>query len=76
MHPWDSDVVSTLDMEEQAYAYEATFRQLFHQPWLAGMYWWTWHPDRFQSGPSDDGFTPYQKPAEDILRAWSGADPR
>jgi hypothetical protein len=74
-HPWDSVTVSPVDLEEQAYAYEAAFRQLYHQPWLSGIYWWTWFADRFKSGPCDDSFTPYQKPAENILRTWYGGTP-
>jgi hypothetical protein len=74
-HPFDSNVVSPLDLEEQLFAYEAAFRQLYDEPWLGGMFWWQWHADRFVSGPCDDGFTPYQKPAEGVLRAWYGGDP-
>lgn len=74
--PWDSWETSQLDMEEQANAYEAAFRQLFNQPWLAGMFWWMWSADPFESGPCDMGYTPAEKPAEDVLRRWYGAPPR
>jgi hypothetical protein len=74
-HPWDSWAVSPVDLEEQAFAYEAALRQLYDQPWLAGIYWWTWYPDRFRSGPCDDSFSPHLKPAEDVLRAWYGGPP-
>ncbi|MCS7261582.1 MAG: hypothetical protein NZ765_12540, partial [Anaerolineae bacterium] len=76
MKPWDSWETSQLDMEEQANAYEAAFRQLFNQPWLAGMFWWMWSADPFESGPCDMGYTPAEKPAEDVLRRWYGAPPR
>ena len=75
-HPWDSWAVSEVDLEEQAFAYEAAFLQLYNQPWLAGIYWWTWYPDRFRSGPCDDSFSPHLNPAEDVLRFWYGAPPR
>jgi Glycoside Hydrolase Family 113 len=75
-HPWDSVAVSPVDLEEQAFAYQAAFRQLYGQPWLAGMFWWTWHADRFKSGPCDDSYSPHLKPAEDVLRAWYGGAPR
>jgi hypothetical protein len=75
-HPWDSWAVSPLDLEEQANAYEAAFKKLYNQPWLAGMFWWQWFPDRFVSGPCDDSFSPHLKPAEDVLRAWYGGAPR
>jgi len=75
-HPWDSWRVSSLDLQEQANAYQAAFESLYGQPWLAGMFWWAWYPDRFQSGPCDASFNPLEKPAEDVLRAWYGAGPR
>ena len=75
-HPWDSWIVSPLDVQEQAYAYEAAFRELFGQPWLAGTFWWAWYHDPFQSGPCDPSFTPHLKPAENVLRAGYGAAPR
>jgi hypothetical protein len=74
-HPFDSTIVSPLDLEEQMFAYEAAFRQLYDEPWLGGMFWWQWHADRFVSGPCNDGFSPYQKPAETVLRAWYGGMP-
>jgi hypothetical protein len=75
--PWESwmKVPLTLDMEEQANAYEATFRSLYDEPWLAGIFWWQWRADIFLSGPHNDGFTPVGKPAEDVLRAWYGGAP-
>ncbi len=75
-HPWDSWAVSPVDLEEQAFAYEAAFRQLYNEPWLMGIFWWTWYADRFKSGPYDASFSPYAKPAEDVLRAWYGGAPR
>jgi hypothetical protein len=71
-HPWDSLIVSPIDLEEQAFAYEAAFRQLYNEPWLAGFFWWQWLADPFQSGPCDDGYSPHLKPAENVLRAWYG----
>ncbi len=73
--PWDSWVEGPLDLQEQANAYEATFRSLYHEPWLGGMFWWQWRADIFLSGPHNDGFTPVGKPAEDVLRAWYGGEP-
>ena len=74
-HPWDWWTDAEVDPEEQANAYEATFRQVYNEPWLGGMFWWVWSPNRFSSGPCDDGFSPHLKPAENILRAWYGGTP-
>jgi len=75
-HPWDWQIGGTVDLEEQADTYQAAFESVFAQPWFAGMYWWAWETDPFQGGPCDDGYTPCDKPAEDVLRSWYGAPPR
>jgi hypothetical protein len=74
--PWDFNVSGPVDLQEQADAYQATFESVYDQPWLAGMFWWAWTTDPFQGGPCDDSYTPHDKPAEDVLRAWYGAPPR
>jgi hypothetical protein len=74
--PWDTQGGGTVDLQEQADSYRAAFESLSHQPWFAGMHWWAWRTDPFQGGPCDDGRTPYDKPAEDVLRYWYGANPR
>jgi len=73
-HPWDSNTVSELDLEEQAFAYKAAFRQLYDEEWIGGIFWWQWHADRFISGPCNDGYSPHVKPAENILRSWYGGE--
>lgn len=75
-HPWDYWVIGTIDLQEQADAYQATFESVFNQPWLGGIYWWYWNTDPFQGGTCDDDYTTYDKPAEDILRLWYGGDSR
>ncbi len=75
-HPWDWRIAGAIDLEEQADAYQAAFESVFNQPWFVGMYWWAWDTDPFQGGPCEDGYTPHDKPAEDVLRSWYGAPPR
>lgn len=74
--PWASQLDGEIDLQEQADAYQAAFESVYHQPWLAGIYWWDWRTDPFAGGPCDKGRTPYDKPAEDVLRYWYGAAPR
>jgi hypothetical protein len=75
-HPWDWQIEGTIDLQEQADAYQAVFESVYDQPWFAGMFWWQWGIDPFEGGSCDDAYTPHDKPAEDILRAWYGAPPR
>jgi hypothetical protein len=49
---------------------------VYDKPWFAGMFWWSWDTDPYDGGPCDDGYTPHDKPAEDVLRTWYGAPPR
>ncbi len=59
-----------LDLELQANAYRAFFEVVWPQPWVAGAYFWKWHP--FQPPGDDPDFTPQGKPAERVMRGWYG----
>lgn len=56
----------------QARLYRAAFEALMPQPWFAGAILWKWHP----SGAADRplGFTPQNKPAEQVIRQWFTSD--
>lgn len=75
-HPWDWQIRGQVDLKEQSDCYKAAFESLYNQPWFAGIFWWSWGTDPFEGGPYDDGYTPHDKPAEDVLRSWFGAPPR
>lgn len=70
MNPWDWQRQGAVDLEVQSRCYEATFKAVWGQPWLAGVYWWQWAPDPADGGPGDAGYSPHGKPAELVLRAW------
>ncbi len=76
MHPWDYQIRGEVDLEEQADAYRAVREAFSGRPWFSGIYWWSWSPDPYEGGPDDDGFTPHDKPAEDVVREWYGAPKR
>ncbi len=67
-----------LDIKEQADAYQAALEVLWGQPWLAGIFWWHWFANPNIGGENDDSFTPYGKPANEVLtRFYLGiVDPR
>jgi hypothetical protein len=66
--PYDFDITSRIDLQEQADAYRAALMTLSDQPWLRGIFWWMWNTDR-KGGPNDRGYTPFRKPAQDELTA-------
>lgn len=64
-----------VDLQEQADLYQAALEVLWGKPWLAGIYWWQWVLSPVASGsttggPTDDGYSPYRKPAEEIIKRY------
>ncbi|MFB6273128.1 MAG: hypothetical protein ABEL51_09575 [Salinibacter sp.] len=69
--PWtwpEDDGEATPNYALQARCYKAFFSTVGRASWLKGGIIWKWHP------PSEverrTGFTPQDKPAEDVLRRW------
>jgi hypothetical protein len=71
-NPWDWQRQGPVDLVVQSNFYEAALRMCAGQSWLAGMFWWQWSPDPADGGPTDTGYSPHGKPAEDVLRSWYG----
>jgi exo-beta-1,3-glucanase (GH17 family) len=69
-HPWEWQAGGTVDLQEQANCYRAALETFWGKPWFRGIYWWYWSTDPNQGGASDDDYTPHNKPAELILRAY------
>jgi hypothetical protein len=70
--PWEHMGGKELDLEQQANCYEALFQTFWDKPWLAGIYWWEWGPSVMSGGRNNKGFTPQNKPAEEVLKKWYG----
>ncbi len=73
MYPWDWQIQGKVDLQEQADCYQAAFESVYREPWFAGIYWWSWSPDPLEGGPDDEGYSPHDKPAEEILKTWFGS---
>ena len=72
--PWNyyqSSSATPAGHEEQRRLYEAFLRVWDNDPALQGVIWWEWPPA--PGGPSDYGYTPKNKPAEQVLRRWFSA---
>jgi hypothetical protein len=69
--PWNYSLTGSVDTTVQSSAYAAAFRAFASKRWFAGMYWWAWSP-QLPNGPTDDGYSPQNKPAEKQLLAWYG----
>lgn len=68
--PWDWQMSGALDLQEQNLCYLAALDALALQPWLKGIFWWTWQPDDPLYSPNNTGYSIYRKPAEQTLRAF------
>jgi hypothetical protein len=68
---WPEDAETEApDPEMQAACYRAFFQRLGNAPWLGGAIVWKWHPE--PEGKRPVGFTPQNKPAEEVLRQGFG----
>ena len=59
-----------VNFEAQSNAYDAVFKTVWNEPWMAGGFLWKWHmeiPERFRSR-MDSEYTPQDKPAESVIR--------
>lgn len=67
--PWVMDGgvdVSDTAAAAQAAAYEGTFRSVWNEPWMRGIFVWRWSPRRGEPGR----YSPRGQPAEEVLRRW------
>lgn len=79
IEPWlwpsyDTNLVQKISNETQANCYEAFFQTVWHKKWFAGIHIWQWHTERRRRGDMlNHGFTPRQKPAENIIAKGFGS---
>ena len=76
MAPWAYEGNPALDLQEQADLYQAFFETVYQEPWFAGVFLWSWDTNPMQGGPCDRGYSPLDKPAEEVLRKFFGGEPK
>jgi hypothetical protein len=70
--PWDWEASPGPDPVEQVDCYEAAYEVWSGETaWMQGLFWWSW--DVPAPGPGDTGYSPWGKPAEEVLRRWQGS---
>lgn len=67
--PWDYTRAGTVDLDAQYDLYRGTYRAWHDAPRLGGVYFWNWFG---AGGASDNGYSPRNKPAEQVVRFWFG----
>lgn len=70
-HPNEWGAVDTTDVQAQANAYEAFYRAVAQQPWMAGVYWWELNTDEWWV----QDYSPLGKPAEQVMARWDASAP-
>lgn len=66
--PWEYKTSGWPNLMEQADLYWAAIVTIKNTPWIAGVFWWEWFTTVNAGGPEDTSFTPYDKPAEKLLK--------
>jgi hypothetical protein len=65
--PWDYQSAASADVQEQADCYDAAFSAFLpERAWMKGMFWWNWDVPPPATG--DTGFSPWTKPADEVLK--------
>lgn len=75
INPWDYSSTLPVDVQEQYDCYTAFFNGVWTKPWIKGIILWNWSPNPDTGGLEDKGFTPYGKPAMEVLYNWWLNDP-
>lgn len=76
-HTWpEQDRDRAVDFEAQSKAYQAILSALWRRPYLRGIYFWKVISDgSWQEDGGSRGFSPLDKPAEQVLRQYYSAPP-
>ena len=73
-NPWDRPYAepdrASYSGEHQRRCYEAVFRCLDKQEWCRGILWWKFPSYLDYGGRENLSYTPYNKPAERVVRTW------
>jgi len=67
--PWDytkEELNVNLDLQKRLY--EGFFESWYRKPGLGGFMIWEWTPG--DAGPEDKGYTPKNKPAQEVVKQW------
>ncbi len=74
--PWKHMPGKDIDIQQQVDCYKALFQTFYNKSWFAGVYWWMWGGSVRIGGPEHRGFSPQNKPAQDIIAKWYKKNPK
>ncbi len=70
--PWQYVGMGKLDLGLQVNCYKAVLETFWDKPWFYGVYWWYWGANPKMGGELNKGFTPQNKPAQEVVKEWYG----
>jgi len=68
--PWEESTLGSANPGLQTDCYRVMFEELWDKNWFFGVYWWNWNTYEGSGGPDNKGFTPQNKPAEELIKEW------
>jgi len=77
IRPWEHVSRREVNVKLQADFYRALLDVFWEKEWFYGLYWWCWGTNVHMGGEHNRGFTPQNKPAEQVVKEWyAKPDPR
>ncbi|MFH1665249.1 MAG: hypothetical protein ABIA77_03780 [Candidatus Omnitrophota bacterium] len=70
IRPWEHVPRTEVNIELQKNYYQVLLETFWDKDWFYGVYWWYWGTNMNMGGKYNRGFTPQNKPAEDVIREW------
>ena len=68
--PWDSWRGKPVNLQAQANAYQAIFETFWSEEWFSGGFLWKWYSYNESAGGLEHaGYTPQNKPAQEIIKS-------
>ena len=77
IRPWEHVQRREVNLTLQSNYYKAITETFWSKEWFYGMYWWYWGTNIKMGGEYNRGFTPQNKPSQEVVRSWySKPEPR
>ncbi len=70
IRPWEHFQRTDVNLELQKNYYKAILETFWQKEWFYGLYWWYWGTNPRMGGEHNRGFTPQNKPAQEVVREW------
>ncbi|MDP8258230.1 MAG: hypothetical protein P9L90_02240 [Candidatus Aadella gelida] len=70
IRPWEHVPRTEVNLQLQKDYYQALMEIFWPKEWFYGLYWWYWGTNANMGGQYNRGFTPQNKPAENVVKEW------